>query len=57
MSDVDEIKVLRVSSRMHQALKAMAERERRTLTAQLEILIEQAVAGNERERKQEKSAA
>ena len=42
MTDVEEMKVLRVSARAHQIVKELAERERRTLTAQIEIIIERA---------------
>ena len=42
MTDNDEMKVLRVSARAHQIVRELAERERRTLTAQIEIIIERA---------------
>ena len=38
-----QMQVLRVSARAHAALKDLAVRERRTLTAQIEIIIERAV--------------
>ena len=44
MTDVtQDLKVLRIDWRLHERLRKLAQRERRTLTAQTELVIEKAL--------------